>query len=136
MPRPPRIEPSGDIVAGVASTALALPDAYEEDAWTGGRWRARNKTFAHVLVAQEGYTSAYRDVTGVTEPTTVLTFRSAGDELLALTNAGPPFYQPPWSSTIVGMVLDGDSDWDEVAELVTDSYRFCAPKKLRHRLDP
>jgi hypothetical protein len=33
------------------------------------------------------------------------------------------------------MVLDGDSDWDEVAELVTDSYRFCAPKKLRRRLD-
>jgi hypothetical protein len=64
MPRPPRIEPSGDIVARVASTALALPDAYEEDAWTGVRWRVRNKTFAHVLVAQEGYTSAYRDVTG------------------------------------------------------------------------
>ena len=28
------------------------------------RWRVRSKTFAHVLVAQEGYTSAYRDVTG------------------------------------------------------------------------
>jgi predicted DNA-binding protein (MmcQ/YjbR family) len=33
------------------------------------------------------------------------------------------------------MVLDGDTDWDEVAELVTESYRFCAPQKLRHRLD-
>src|SRR6185312_6023613 len=73
MSRPPRIEPSGDVVARVASTALALPDAYEEDAWTGVRWRVRNKTFAHVLVAQEGYTSAYRDLSGVTEPTTVLT---------------------------------------------------------------
>jgi len=135
VPRQPRIEPSGDVVARVASTALALPDAYEEDAWTGVRWRVRNKTFAHVLVAQEGYTSAYRDMTGVTEPTTVLTFRSSGDELLALTHAGPPFYQPPWSPTVVGMVLDGDTDWDEVAELVTESYRFCAPQKLRHRLD-
>jgi len=135
MSRPPRIEPSGDVVARIASTALALPDAYEEDAWTGVRWRVRSKTFAHVLVAQEGYTSAYRDVTGVTEPTTVLTFRSWGDELLALTQAGPPFYQPPWSPTIVGMVLDEDTDWDEVAELVTESYRFCAPQKLRHRLD-
>ncbi|MGH3333412.1 MAG: MmcQ/YjbR family DNA-binding protein [Nocardioidaceae bacterium] len=135
MSRPPRIEPSGDVVARVASTALALPDAYEEDAWTGVRWRVRNKTFAHVLVAQEGYTSAYRDMTGVTEPTTVLTFRSSGDELLTLTHAGPPFYQPPWSPTVVGMVLDDDTDWDEVAELVTESYRFCAPQKLRHRLD-
>ena len=135
MSRPPRIEPSGEVVARIASTALSLPDACEEDAWTGVRWRVRNKTFAHVLVAQEGYTSAYRDVTGVTEPTTVLTFRSSGDELSALANAGPPFYRPPWSPTVVGMVLDDDTDWDEVAELVTESYRFCAPQKLRHRLD-
>src|SRR5680860_606023 len=99
MSRPPRIEPSGDVVARVASTALALPDAYEDDAWTGVRWRVRNKTFAHVLVAQKGYTSAYHDMTGVTEPTTVLTLRSSG------------------------------------AELVTESYRLCAPQKLRHRLD-
>ncbi|MFY9915283.1 MAG: MmcQ/YjbR family DNA-binding protein [Nocardioidaceae bacterium] len=134
MSRTPRIEPSVDAVARVASTALALPDAYEEDAWTGVRWRVRRKTFAHVLVAQEGYTSAYRDMTGVTEPTTLLTFRSSGDELLALANAGPPFYQPPWSPTVVGMVLDDHTDWGEVAELVTESYRLCAPQKLRHRL--
>ncbi len=89
MPRPPRVEPSGVVVARVASTALALPEAYEEDAWTGVRWRVRTRTFAHVLVSQEGYTSAYRDVTGVTEPTTVLTFHSSGDELLALAHAGP-----------------------------------------------
>ncbi|WP_020143676.1 MmcQ/YjbR family DNA-binding protein [Terracoccus sp. 273MFTsu3.1] len=135
MTRPPRIEPSGDVVERIGSTALALPDAYEEDAWTGIRWRVRSRTFAHVLVAQEGYTSAYRDVTGVTEPTTVLTFRSSGDELSALINAGPPFYRPPWSPTVVGMVLDADTDWDEVAELVTESYRFCAPDKLRRLLD-
>ena len=121
MSRPPRIEPSGDVVRRIASTALTLPDAYEEDAWTGVRWRVRNKTFAHVLVAQDGYTSAYRELTGVTAPTTVLTFRSSGDELLALTNAGPPFYQPPWSPAVVGMVLAADTDWDEVAELVTES---------------
>ncbi|NYD43234.1 MmcQ/YjbR family DNA-binding protein [Nocardioides panaciterrulae] len=135
MPRTPRIEPSGEVVARVASSSLALPDAYEEDAWTGVRWRVRNKTFAHVLVAQEGYTSAYRDMTGVAEPTTVLTFRSSGDELLALSHAGPPFYKPPWSPAAVGMVLDGDTDWDEVAELVTESYRFCAPQRLRRQLE-
>ncbi|MGB7819078.1 MAG: MmcQ/YjbR family DNA-binding protein [Ornithinibacter sp.] len=135
MSKPSRIEPSGDVVARVAFTALALPDAYEEDAWTGVRWRVRNRTFAHVVVAQEGYTSAYRDMTGVTTPTTVLTFRSSGDELQALAHAGPPFYRPPWSPTVVGMVLDDDTDWEEVAELVTESYRFCAPQKLGRRLD-
>jgi hypothetical protein len=135
VPKPTRIEPSGDIVARLAAIALGLPDAYEEDAWTGVRWRIRAKTFAHVLVAQEGYTSAYRDVTGATEPTTVLTFRSSGDELLALVHAGPPFYKPPWSGTIVGLVLDDSTDWTEVAELVTESYRFCAPQKLVRQLD-
>lgn len=86
-------------------------------------------------MSQEGYTSAYRDLTGVTEPTPVATFRSAGDEMPALTHAGPRFYQAPWSPTVVGMVLDDDTDWGEVAELVTESYRFRAPQKLRHRLD-
>ena len=65
----------------------------------------------------------------------MLTFRSSGDQLLALTHAGPPFYQPPWSPTLVGMVLNGDTDWDEVAERVIESYLSCAPQKLRHRLD-
>jgi len=135
MSRPPRIEPSRDVVARVSSTALTLPEAYEEDAWTGVRWRIRSKTFAHVLVAQLGYTSAYREITGVTEPTTVLTFQSSGDELLALAHAGPRFYQPPWSPTAIGMVLDDDTEWEEVAELVTESYRLCAPQKLRRQLD-
>jgi hypothetical protein len=135
VPRPPRIEPAGDVVARLARIALALPETVEQDAWTGVRWRIRTKTFAHVLVAQEGYTSAYREVTGVTEPTTVLTFRSSGDELLALAHSGPPFYRAPWSPTVIGMVLDDDTDWAEVAELVTESYRCCAPQKLVRRLD-
>ena len=114
---------------------LALPDAYEEDAWTGRevagpeqdlRPRPGRPGGLHVGVPRHDRGD---------RPTTVLTFRSSGDELLALTHAGPPFYQPPWSPTVVGMVLDDDTDWDEVAELVTESYRFCAPQKLRHRLD-
>jgi hypothetical protein len=135
MPTTPRIEPDGEVVGRLAVTALALPDAYEEDAWTGVRWRIRAKTFAHVMVAQAGYESSFRNITGVPDPTTLLTFRASGDELLALVHAGMPFYKPPWSPTIVGMVLDDDTDWDEVAELVTESYRFCAPQKLVRLLD-
>jgi hypothetical protein len=134
MPRK-RIEPSGEVVARLAAVALLLPEAYEEDAWTGVRWRIRTRTFAHVMVAQEGFESSYRDFTGISEPTTVLTFRAAGDELLALVHAGPPFYKPPWSPTVVGMALDDATDWAEVAELVTESYRFCAPMRLARLLD-
>jgi hypothetical protein len=135
VPKQPRIEPAAEVVARLAATALTLPEAYEEDAWTGVRWRIRAKTFAHVMVAQAGFESSFRTITGVADPTTLLTFRAAGEELLALVHAGWPFYKPPWSPTIVGMVIDDDTDWDEVAELVTESYRCCAPQKLRRRLD-
>ncbi len=128
MPR--RIEPDAAVVRRLAEIAARLPEAYEEEAWTGVRWRIRSTTFAHVMVAQEGYESSYRDITGDAEPRTVLTFRSSGDELLALAHTGRPFYKPPWSGTVVGMVLDEETDWGEVGELVTDSYRCCAPQKL------
>jgi hypothetical protein len=135
MARADRIEPDAAVVARLGATALALPGAYEEEAWTGVRWRIRARTFAHVMVAQAGFESSFRDLTGVSEPTTLLTFRATGDELLALTHVGMPFYKPAWSPTVVGMVIDEDTDWVEVAELVTDSYRACAPQKLVRLLD-
>ena len=133
MPR--RIEPEADVVRRIGALATRLPEVREEEAWTGVRWRIRAKTFAHVMVAQPGYESAYRDFTGDDSIRTVLTFRAVGDELLALTHAGPPFYKPPWSPTIVGMVLDDDTDWTEVGELVTESYRVQAPQRLVRLLD-
>lgn len=133
MPR--RVEPTADVVRRVAAAAGALPEAYEEDAWTGVRWRIRQKTFAHVMVAQPGYESSYRDLTGDASVRTVLTFHATGDELLALTHAGLPFYKPPWSGSIVGLVIDDATDWSEVAELVTESYRLCAPKFLVRLLE-
>ena len=132
---PRRIEPDPDLVRRLAEVAVALPEAHEEDAWTGVRWRIRTKTFAHVMVAQAGFESSFRDITGIADPTTVLTFHATGDELLALVHAGMPFYKPPWSPTIVGIVIDDDTDWAEVADLVTESYRVCAPQKLARLLD-
>ena len=135
MARADRIEPDATVVARLTAIAVALPEAYEEDAWTGTRWRIRAKTFAHVMVAQAGFESSFRDITGIADPTTVLTFHATGEELLALAHAGLPFYKPSWSPTIVGMVVDGDTDWADAAELVTESYRFCAPLRLARLLD-
>lgn len=130
-----RIEPDTEVVGRLREIAIRLPDAYEEDAWTGVRWRVRKKTFGHVMVAQDGYESAYREITGLPGPETIVTFHAAGDELLALTHAGLPFYKPPWSPTIIGLVLREDTDWSEVTELLTESYRICAPQKLVRLLD-
>jgi len=130
-----RIEPDADVVRRIGAITTALPEIVEEEAWTGVRWRVRSATVAHVMVAQPGYESAYRDITGDDSVRTVLTFRAAGDELLALTHAGLPFYKPPWSPTIIGMVVDDDTDWTEVAELLTESYRIQAPQKLVRLLE-
>ncbi|CAB4729695.1 MAG: MmcQ/YjbR family DNA-binding protein [Actinobacteria bacterium] len=130
-----RIEPSPAVVSRLGAIAASLPASVEEDAWTGVRWRVRGRTFAHVLVAQRPYASAYLDATGLSGPATTLTFHASGDELLALTHAGPPYYKPPWSPTVVGMVLADDTDWIEVAELLVESYRLLAPARLVRLLD-
>src|SRR5262245_14014036 len=135
MARTDRIEPDAEVVARLGTTALALPEAYEEDAWTGVRWRIRTKTFAHVMVAQKGFESSFRDITGVADPTTVLTFRATGDELFALAHASLPFYKPPWSPTIVGRLIDGATDGADVSSLLVESYRISAPRKLARLLE-
>ena len=66
----------------------------------------------------------------------MLTFRSSGPELEALTQTGHPFFKPAWFPDIVGMVLDDTVDWSEVAELVTESYCMLAPKKLVDLVNP
>jgi hypothetical protein len=64
-----------------------------------------------------------------------MTFRSPGPELDALGSAGYPFFRPRWGTNIVGMVFDDGVDWDEVAELLTESYCVLAPNKLVELVD-
>lgn len=99
---------------------LALPDAYEQRAWKGTRWMVRKKTFAHVLGLERDDEDSL----------VVLAFRSDGDELGVLRHAGHPFFTLGWGRTAIGMVIDDDTDWEEVGELVTDSFCVMAPKKL------
>lgn len=109
-----------DIEDRVRERCLALPDVDEEPAWVGTRWMVRKRTFAHVLgIEDDGYA-----------PMVVLSFRSQGEELEVLRDAGPPFFVLGWGRDAIGMVLDDDTDWDEVREVVTESYCTMAPKQL------
>jgi predicted DNA-binding protein (MmcQ/YjbR family) len=103
---------------------LGLPEAHEEQAWTGRRWRIRKRTFAHV-----------RTIDSPSGQATIVTFRSSGRELEALQTSGHPFFPGPPGTTVIGMVLDEGVDWDEVSELMSESYCMLAPKKLAARLD-
>jgi hypothetical protein len=119
-----------EIVAELRAVCLGLPEAYEEQAWVGTRWMVRRRTFAHVLTIESGWPPAYARAAASDGPMTVVMFRSSGEELDALRNAGNPFFAPVWRADEVGMVVDVGADWDEVRELVTESYCVQAPRKL------
>ena len=116
-------------IARVAHTALALPEAYEQDAWIGVRWRIRQRTFAHIAPV-DGRSPAFERAAGGPGPYVVMTFRSNGEELDTLTRIGHPYFKPEWSPTVLGVHLGPHTDWDEIDELVTESYCLLAPKKL------
>jgi hypothetical protein len=121
MPNHPAV-PSA-IVRRVRVACAHLPEAYEEQAFTGVRWRIRGRTLAH-LDAQELDNGTV----------TYVTFH-AGEECDSLAAVGHPFY-PGWGPGLVAMVLtdDATTDWEDVRELMTESYCLLAPKKLIARL--
>ena len=62
-----------------------------------------------------------------------MTFKAAPGVQEALVGDDPEqFYVPPYvgSRGWVGVRLSADHDWDELAELLRDSYRLIAPKRL------
>ena len=94
----------------------AFPKCLEEDAWVGVRWRVGQATVAHVFGGED---QLFRIV-----------FRAEPDEVVAFQHLGAPYFKAGWGGNVVGMVVDDDTDWDEVAELLTDSYCIQAPAKL------
>jgi hypothetical protein len=122
-------------VEELRSVCLGLPGAYEEEAWVGTRWLVRKKTFAHVVMVDSGWPPAYARAAGSDGPIVVVTFRSSGQELAALSDMGHPFFKPVWFPDIIGMVLDDGVDWNEVAELLIESYCVLAPKRLAALVD-
>jgi predicted DNA-binding protein (MmcQ/YjbR family) len=117
---PDWVDVDPDVLGRVAERCLALPDAWDEPAWTGHRFLVRRRNFAHVF--------AMCDEDG--DVSTIMAFRSPDDEREVLLAAGHPYFPLGWGRNVVGLVLDDDTDWDEVGELVTESYCVLAPKKL------
>jgi hypothetical protein len=64
-----------------------------------------------------------------------VTVRVGPDEREELLSIGHPFFASRAGLDRIGVLLTGDTDWEEIRELVTDSYRRLAPKKLAALLD-
>lgn len=129
-PVTPPHDPLEAAIAAVRAICMALPEAWEEAAWRGIRWKIRSRTFAHVLEIDEGRPRGHAKVARTDGPAVVVVFRSGGEELEALTNAGHPYFAASWGRDDAGMVLEAPVDWAEVGELLTESYCLLAPKGL------
>ena len=101
----------------------ALPRCEQEAAWTGTRWRVGSATVAHVFGGED---QVFR-----------ITFRGEPDEVAAFEHLGEPYFRSGWGGNVIGMVLDEDAgiDWQELGELLTDSYCLQAPQTLAAQVD-
>ncbi len=115
-----RTDVDPDVLRRLGDRCLALPEAWDEPAWTGHRFLVRKRNFAHVFAIVDE-----RD-----EVKTILAVRSPDEERVALVASGHPFFSLGWGRDAMGMALDDDTDWEEVGEIVTESYCVLAPKKL------
>ena len=76
---------------------------------------------------------AWADSAG--RPVTRLVLRAGPEEREALLSIGHPFFASRAGRDRIVVVLTDDTDWEEIRELVTESYRILAPKKLAALLD-
>ena len=111
----------------VRRICLELPEAAEKEAWHEPTWRVRNRVFA-MFASSENHHGAGRDAVWLPAP--------EGAQQMLTEVAPERFFVPPYvgPSGWIGVWLDGDVDWAELRELVADSYRLVAPKKLAARL--
>ena len=102
---------------------LALPEAHEVEAWGEPTFRVRNKLFA-MYASGDNHHGAGRHA--------VWCKAAAGNQQVMVRARPDRFFVPPYvgPSGWVGVYLDGDTDWKEVAELMRDSYALVAPKRL------
>jgi predicted DNA-binding protein (MmcQ/YjbR family) len=104
---------------------LALPEATEQvfGGHTSATFRVREKIFA----MENGH-----------EGRIAFTCKAPPGAQHILVGSDPDrFFVPPYVGPKgwIGMCINGAVDWGLVADLVTDSYRMTAPKRVSARLD-
>jgi hypothetical protein len=126
------VEVPEDVQGRVRALCLALPEVTvrvdeslspaRSTAWS---FDIRRRSFC-LLMAREG--SAGQAVP-------LLVLRAGPEERAALLASGYPYFASRAGRDRVVVMLSAGTDWDEIRELVTESYRRLAPKKLSAQLD-
>lgn len=128
MPHPQMFDDDDPVLARVRGLALALPGAAEKVS------HGRPTFFTGKVFCYYGG-SVKVDGEWIQHSPAIVVQAEAGEReaLRELANAFVPAYLGPAGWT--GIDLGDDTDWDEVAELLEESYRQTAPKRLVAELD-
>jgi hypothetical protein len=110
-------------LARLRKACLALPEAHEVTAWGEPTFRVRNKMFA-MYAAPNNHHGAGRPA--------VWCKAAPGNQALMVRAEPGRYFVPPYvgPSGWVGVWLDRRPRWSEVEELMRDSYRLVAPRRL------
>src|SRR5215218_9228374 len=110
---------SAKTLAKLRRICLAMPEAEEIETWGHPTFRVRKKIFVGCGVGEDDRPQ--------------MTCKAPRGEQQALIASNPErFFVPAYvgSKGWVGIYLDGAVGWAEITELVEESYRMTAPKRL------
>lgn len=115
-----RPEPGGEqMLDRVRRICLALPEATEGGGVGNPSWRVRDKIFAMRHDSHAGRWAIWCKAPPGAQQT--------------LVGSNPDrYFVPPYVGVHgwIGISLEAEQDWDLVAELIEQSYRMTAPKRL------
>ena len=112
-----------EVIERLRGICLALPEATEAGGVGDPTWRVREKIFAMRH--------------GVGGRSSMWCKAPPGVQQLLVGSTPERFFVPPYVGHHgwVGVWLDVELDWEELADLVEESHRMTAPKRLTARID-
>lgn len=113
------------VVDRVEAICLALPETTMRSEDWGRLFNIRRNTFCF-LTARKTPERTYLPL---------IVLRTDPEERKVLLAIGPPYFDSRGGFGRIEVLLNDDTDWEEIRELVTESYRTLAPKKLIALLD-
>jgi hypothetical protein len=109
-----------DALRRLREICLALPEAYEDGGVGNPTWKVNKKLFAmrHSLHRVGRWSVWFKAPPGAQE--------------ILVGGAPERFFVPPYVGHHgwVGAYVDVDQDWEELADLIEESYCMTAPKRL------
>lgn len=113
------------IMEKLRAICLPLPEAAQAEAFGAPTFQIRSKNFA-MLRKSDGRTSVWCKTTHEFQQALV---NSEPERYFAPPYVGPKGWVAIWLDD------DMDPDWDEIEEIIIESYRLIAPKRLVRQLD-